>query len=172
MKLRKTVLLALLTAAALGLFTVELLIPTFPLCPAAKIGLANTVTLFMLSKGKIFTPADCFLVLVARCLISALVTGRLMSVLFSFCGGFLALAAMLLARKILRKGIVAISITGAVFHNIGQTLAGIFFYGVFSVLYMLPAFFAAGMLSGTVTGLCIFLINKNKSFEKFLQNYR
>ena len=172
MKLRKTVLLALLTAAALGLFTVELLIPPFPLCPAAKIGLANTVTLFMLTKEKLFTVMDCFLVLVARCILSALITGRLMSVLFSFCGGFLALAAMLAARKILGKGIVAISITGAVFHNIGQTLAGIFFYGVFSVLYMLPTFFAAGILSGTVTGLCIFLINKNKSLKKFLQRYR
>lgn len=172
MKLRKTVLLSLLTAAALGLFTVELLIPSFPLCPAAKIGLANTVTLFMLSKDKLFTSADCFLVLVARCIISALITGRLMSVLFSFCGSFLALAAMLAARKIIGRGIVAISITGAVFHNIGQTLAGIVFYGIFSVLYMLPAFFAAGILSGTVTGLCIFFINKNKSLEKFLQKYR
>ncbi len=172
MKLRKTVLLALLTAAALGLFTVELLIPPFPLCPAAKIGLANTVTLFMLSRSKQFTTADCFMVLVARCLISALVTGRLMSVLFSFCGGFLALAGMLLARKIFGRGIVAISITGAVFHNIGQTIAGIVFYGVFSVLYMLPAFFAAGILSGTVTGLCIFIINKNKPLEKFFQKYR
>lgn len=166
---QKTVLLAVLTGVSLGLFTIELLIPPFPFCPAAKIGLANTVTLFMLMHDRLFRVPDCFLVLFARCVLAAVVTGRLTAILFSLVGGILALLVMALLRKVSRFEI-AISICGALAHNIGQILVSLIFYGVFSIFYMLPAFILSGILSGALTGALVMLIRRNKHFEKYIFN--
>lgn len=167
--IRKIVLLSVLTAFSLALFALELLIPAFPFCPAAKIGLSNIIILFMLSKRTIFSIPDCFLVLVARCLLSALVTGRLTSVFFSLGGGILALLTMILMRKLTSGTVMIISISGAVFHNVGQTLVALMFYGVLSVFYMIPVFFLAGVLCGALTGACVLLINRNKSLNNFFE---
>lgn len=165
----KVALLAVLTGISLGLFTLELLIPPFPFCPAAKIGLANTVTLFMLIYARLFVVSDCFLVLFARCILAAVVTGRLTAILFSLVGGVFALLIMALLRKAFRYEIV-ISIGGALAHNIGQILVSLIFYGVFSIFYMLPAFMLSGILSGALTGALVMIIRKNKQFENYIFN--
>ena len=166
---KKVVLLAVLTGVSLGLFALELLMPPFPFCPAAKIGLANTVTLFMLMYDSFFKASDCFLVLFARCILAAAVTGRLTAILFSLVGGILALLVMALLKKIFSFEIV-ISIGGALSHNIGQMLVSLIFYGVFSIFYMIPAFMLSGILSGALTGALVMLIRKNKNFEKYIFN--
>ena len=51
-KTRRIIVCALLTTVSLALFAVELLIPPFPFCPGAKIGLANIVTLYMLANNE------------------------------------------------------------------------------------------------------------------------
>lgn len=168
-KIKKIVLLSVLTAFSLALFALELLIPAFPLCPAAKIGLSNIIILFMLSRRNIFRTPDCFLVLVARCLLSAIVTGRLTSVFFSLGGGLAALLVMILMRRLTNNTLMVVSISGAVFHNVGQTLVAILFYGVFSVFYMMPVFFLAGVLCGALTGACVLLINRNKALNIFFE---
>lgn len=154
---------AILTGLALSLFTIELLIPPFPFCPSAKIGLANIVTLFMLTKSNFFRVGECFLVIIARCLLSAVITGRIMSVFFSLSGGIISLLIMLLFRRILGLySIVAISVSGAVVHNITQMCVAVLIYGTYSAVYYLPALFLTGVASGVITGLCIIFINKNK----------
>lgn len=163
----KTVILSVMTVLSLGLFALELLIPPFPFCPAAKIGLANIVTLFMLTRKELFRFGDCFLVLIARCILAALITGRLTAVLFSITGGILALFTMLLIRKIWNNTAV-ISVFGALAHNIGQIIVSIIIYGVFSIFYMIPVFFAAGVLSGALTGVCVILIMRNKRFRNYI----
>ncbi|MGN0589029.1 MAG: Gx transporter family protein [Ruminiclostridium sp.] len=165
----KVVLLAVLTGVSLGLFVIELLIPPFPFCPAAKIGLANVVTLFMLMHDRIFRVTDCFLVLFARCILSAVVTGRLTAILFSLVGGISALFAMVLFKKALNYEII-VSIGGALAHNMGQILVSFIFYGVFSIFYMLPAFLLSGILSGALTGALVMLIRRNKKFEVYIYN--
>lgn len=165
----KVVLLAVLTGISLGLFTIELLIPPFPFCPAAKIGLANVVTLFMLMHDRLFRASDCFLVLFARCILAAVVIGRLTAILFSLAGGITALFAMVLFKKAFNYEII-VSIGGALAHNIGQILVSLIFYGVFSIFYMLPAFMLSGILSGALTGALVMLIRRNKQFEVYIFN--
>ena len=164
---RKTVILSVMTVLSLGLFALELLIPPFPFCPAAKIGLANIVTLFMLTRKELFRFRDCFLVLLARCVLAALVTGRLTAVLFSITGGILALLAMYLFGK-LWDNTAAVSVCGALAHNTGQIIVSVIIYGVFSIFYMIPVFFAAGVLSGALTGVCVMLIMRNKRFRNYI----
>lgn len=166
MNIRKITLLSLLDALSLGLFALELLIPPFALCPYAKIGLANTVTLFMLTRKRLFIVTDCVIVLAVRCVLSALITGQLMTVAFSLGGGMSALLAMFSVRQLITEKTVVISIVGAVFHNIAQILVSILFYGVFSVFYTVPVLFAAGILCGALTGTAVMLINRNHAFSE------
>ncbi len=161
-KTKRLIICALLSSVSLSLFAIELLIPPFPFCPAAKIGLANIVNLYMLTNKKTFRNGDVFMVLICRCILSALVTGRLMSVLFSLSGGIAAITAMLLVRRMFsEKNVVCISIMGAVFHNLTQITVAVLIYGVFSAFYYIPSMFLAGVLCGILTGLCVKLINKN-----------
>lgn len=166
-KTKRIVFSALLVSLSLALFSVELLIPPFPFCPSAKIGLANIVTLYMLANKKRFYIRDIFLVMVSRCLLSALITGRLMSVIFSLAGGLAALFVMLLIRRLMsEKNIISMSISGAVFHNLAQILVAVLIYGTFSALYYIPSLFIAGVLCGILTGLCVKTINKINFINK------
>jgi len=167
MSIKKITVSALLTALSLALFSIELLIPPFPFCPAAKIGLANSVSLFMLVNPKRFKYTEVFIVVVARCLLSALITGRLVSVLFSLCGGLVAVIAMISVRFFLdEKKIVIISVVGAIFHNFTQISVAVLIYGTMSAFYYIPSMFIAGIASGALIGLCVCLLNKNGFINK------
>lgn len=160
---------ALLTTISLALFVVELLIPPFPFCPAAKIGLANIVILFMLSSKPAFKNRNVFMVLIARCVLSALLTGRLMSVIFSLSGGIAATIVMIFFRKLFtERNVICISICGAVFHNFTQLLVAVCIYGTFSAFYYVPSLFLAGVLCGILTGLCVKIINRLGLHKRFL----
>lgn len=161
-EIKRITILSLFIAVSLALFSIELLIPPFPFSPSSKIGLANTVTLFMLSNKHFFKTRDCFTVLVSRCILSAVITGRIMSVVFSLTGGIFALLSMIIIRKLFGKSIILMSIIGAVFHNMAQMLVAVCIYGTFSALYYIPALFITGVLSGIITGLCILAIDKVK----------
>lgn len=169
-KTKRIITCALLTTVSLALFVIELLIPSFPFCPGAKVGLANTITLFMLSNRKFFRVMDCFGVLLSRCLLSALLTGRILSVAFSLSGGFASMLAMLLVRKILgEKSVVCISVSGAVFHNIAQIFVAVFLYGTFSALYYIPSLILVGVLCGVLTGLCVRFMNKSDFYKNIFK---
>ena len=168
MKIKKIVTSALLAALSLALFSIELLFPSFPFCPAAKIGLANSVSLFMITNPKRFNLCEVFTVVVVRCLLSAFLTGRLLSILFSLCSGIISVIAMLAIRIFLGKNnVVIISIVGAIFHNLAQILVAVLIYGTMSAFYYIPSMFIAGVLSGSLIGICVRLLNKNGFINKF-----
>ena len=86
-------LCAVLTAMALALSYLENFFPlslAIPL-PGMKLGLANIVTLFALYA---LGPGQALLILVARCLLGALVGGNLSALAYSLTGGVLAFLAM------------------------------------------------------------------------------
>lgn len=167
MKINKITFLALLSALSLALFSIELFFPSFPFCPAAKIGLANAVSLFMLVNPKHFRTHDIFAVTVTRCLLAAFITGRMMSVLFSLLGGTGAVLSMLCMRRFLNeKYVVIISVTGAIVHNLIQILVAVVIYGTMSAFYYIPSLFIAGTMSGSLIGFCVRLLNKNGFINK------
>lgn len=84
---------AVLTALALALSVAEGLVPLaliFPL-PGLKLGLANLVTVYALCR---LSGREALLILVCRCVLGALVGGRLSALAFSLSGGLLALGVM------------------------------------------------------------------------------
>lgn len=151
MKTRRLTELALLTAAALILFTVELQIPNPIPIPGVKLGLANIVTVYAVYRYK---PGETLMMVLVRIFLGSLFGGSMMSFLYSLAGSLLCLLGMLGLKHILsEKYIWLASILGAVCHNIGQITVACLILGLGMLVY-LPFLMVAGCLAGAFTGLC------------------
>lgn len=152
MSTRKLTTLSLFTTLALIIFAIESAIPPLVPIPGIKLGLANIITLVIL---QIYSPRETFLVLLARILVSTLLFGQAMSLLYSLVGGICCFAAMVLVNCLLHKHFLYLtSITGALFHNFGQLLVAFLLTEVPGVLAYLPFLVLSGILTGLFTGLC------------------
>ncbi len=78
--------MGMLTALSLLLSYVESLLPSFFAVPGIKLGLANTAVVFALYT---LTFSDALLVSIMRVLISSLLFGNVLSLLYSFSGALL-----------------------------------------------------------------------------------
>lgn len=151
-KLKKLIYMALLTANALTIFMVEAQIPVPVPIPGVKLGLANIITVYsMFSLGSIPT----LMILIARILLGAIFSGRVISLLYSLGGGLLCYSIMLVMRKFLTtRQIWICSVIGAIFHNIGQILVAMAVTGTVSIIAYFPILMVSGIISGFFTGHC------------------
>lgn len=152
MKTKKLTTMALLTALALILFTVEAQIPPPVPIPGVKLGLANIITVYaMFALG----PKEALCILLARVFLGSVFSGQMSTLFYSLSGGLLCYCAMLLLRKILtEQQIWVCSVIGAVFHNIGQMGMALMIFQSPSVLIYLPLLMLSGIVTGLFTGLC------------------
>ena len=143
--------LALLTALALILFTVEAQIPPPVPIPGVKLGLANIITVYAMFR---FGPRDTLLILLTRVLLGSFVTGAVSALIFSLSGGLLCYLVMLALRRVLtERQIWVCGVIGTVTHNIGQVLACVAVYQTTAVLAYLPPLLLSGIVTGLFTGL-------------------
>lgn len=151
--------MALLTAAALILFTVEAQIPAPVPIPGVKLGLANIITVYAMF---VLGPADTLCILLVRVFLGSVFSGAMITLLYSLSGGLLCYLIMLPLRKLLTpKQIWVCGVIGAVFHNLGQTIAAIAVFRSLTVAVYLPLLLLSGMITGLFTGLCAqFLIRR------------
>ena len=118
---------------------------------AAKLGLANVITLIVLV---VYRPRDAFAVLILRILLGSIFTGTPVSLLYSLTGGILCFLGMALLCKLLqKKHLWFISIVGAVLHNVGQILAAIAAMQSVQVIAYFPFLLVAGCITGFFTGI-------------------
>lgn len=158
MKTRKLTELALLTALALIIFIVELRIPNPIPIPGVKLGLANIITVYAVYHYK---AKEVFLIALVRILLGAIFGGSIMALLYSFAGGMLCLAGMLLLRRIIaEKYIWLCSVFGAVLHDIGQITVAILITGTLTLIAYLPFLLISGCAAGAFTGGCAQLVVK------------
>ena len=149
---KKLTALSLLAAIALALYAVESALPPIVPIPGIKLGLANIITLVVLWK---YSGKDAFLVLFVRILLATMFFGQAMSLLYSLTGGILCLLAMFFIKKLLHGHYLYLaSMTGGIFHNLGQILVAILLTGVPAVLVYLPFLFLSGLITGLFIGLC------------------
>ena len=142
--------LALLAAAALILYVVELQIPNPIPIPGAKLGLANIVTVYALyALG--FPSA--LAILFVRCTLGALFAGNASALLFSLLGGLSALLVMALLSGAKKLSIFGVSIAGAAAHNCGQVCAALITLGSTAPLYYLPFLLLVSLFTGALSGL-------------------
>lgn len=154
MPIGKLTLLALFTTLALAVYGIESLLPPIVPIPGIKLGLANIITLIVL---KNYSGRDALLVLITRIIISSLLFGQMLSLLYSLAGGILCLLAMLLLNSLFDGHFIFItSAAGAVFHNIGQLAVAVLITQTIGVWSYLPFLILSGIITGLFTGLCAF----------------
>lgn len=154
MSIRKLTTLSMFTTLALIIYTVECAIPPLVPIPGIKLGLANIITLVTL---QLYSPKDTFWVLLTRILLSTLLFGQAMSLMYSLAGGMLCFVAMYLTNRLLQKHFLFLTSTvGALFHNLGQLAVAFLLTAVPGVLAYLPFLLLSGIITGLFTGLCAY----------------
>lgn len=150
-KTKQIAICSMMIALALSLSYMERFIPlqmVIPL-PGVKLGLANIVTLIALYLLK---TKHAFFILIPRCILGAVFGGGITGLLFSLCGGVLAMGVMAGARKLPLFSIYGVSILGAAAHNIGQIgVAMLMLRSVYIGTY-LPYLLIISLFTGFVTG--------------------
>lgn len=97
----------------------------------------------------------CFFVLLVRILLATLFFGQAISFLYSLSGGLLCLLAMVFVQWLLHGHYLFLaSMTGAVFHNLGQIGVAFLLTSVPAVLVYLPFLLLSGLVTGLFIGLC------------------
>ncbi|MCM1161665.1 MAG: Gx transporter family protein [Roseburia sp.] len=154
MKTKKIVTLGMFTAVALTIFVVESYFPPIVPIPGIKMGLANVVTMLLLF---LYHEKDSFTVLLLRIILGSIFTGQAVSFIYSLFGGIACFFIMALLYRIFRgKYSILVSMTGAVFHNLGQIAAAMLLLRSYSVLFYLPILMLSALITGFFTG-CVAL---------------
>lgn len=139
--------MGMLTSLSLLLSYVESLLPSFFTVPGIKLGLANTAVVFALYTLPL---QDVLLVSIMRVVISSLLFGNVLSLVYSFSGALLSLVVMALMKRT-GMSVQAVSITGGIVHNTAQLLVAAAVVRSTALGYYLPFL----LLSGAVTGFAI-----------------
>ncbi len=156
MKTKKIVTLAAAVALSMVLSFLESLIPPLSTVPGVKLGLANTVTVFLLYT---YGAREAGVVSLVRVLLSSLLFGSFVSLAYSLFGAVLSYAVMVFAKKFLPFSALGVSVLGALMHNAGQVLcACIIMESAALAVYFIPlavsgiiAGIAVGVLAGVLT---------------------
>ena len=139
--------LGAMTALALILSYVESFVP-MPL-PGVKLGLANLVAVFVLYRCGVLRAAGVSLL---RVLLSALLFGSAVSLVYSLAGAALSVAVMALLRRTDRFSPLGVSIAGGVMHNAGQIIACCILLDTAAVAAYLPVLIVSGSVAGAAIG--------------------
>lgn len=147
---RKIAYLSLFLALALILSYVESLIPFSFGIPGVKLGLTNVIVVWLLY---LMGPREAAGVSVMRILLAGFMFGNAFSILYSLAGGLLSFIVMYLLKLTDKLNVVTISITGGLFHNIGQLAIAAIIVSNYHILYYIPVLLCAGALTGLLIGL-------------------
>lgn len=153
MEIRKYTQLSMLLALAVVLSIVESAIPLFNgFIPGLKLGLANTVILFILY---LYTFKDAVYISVLRVfLMGILLTGIFsLNFFFSLSGALLSITAMALVKHFTKLSIIGVSIIGSIFHSIGQIMIAMVFLKTTNMVYYLPWLLLFSIPTGIIVGL-------------------
>ena len=159
MQTKKLTTLALYATLSLAIYAAESALPPLAPIPGFKLGLANVITLILLLR---YTLRDAALVLVVRILLSSLLFGQALSLLYSLAGGISSLLVMGLINTILHKKYPQLTgAMGGLSHNAGQLFTACLVTATPGVLTYLPLLIPAGILTGLFTGFCALFTDKH-----------
>ena len=145
---RMTAISAVFSAIGIILGYIETFIVIPVRIPGIRIGLANIVSILGMY---IFGPIWAAGILFVRVILSAMLFGTPVSFVYSICGALVSLLVMIAARR-LKFSVYGVSILGAVFHNITQTVVAMFLMNSKYVLTYIPALIFAGVVTGILIG--------------------
>ncbi len=146
----KTAYLGMSLALALILSYVEALIPFHFGIPGIKLGLANLITVVMLC---CVGAKEAFVVSVLRIVLAGFLFGNPFGILYGLSGGLLSFFVMYLLWRTKKLHVISVSVTGGIFHNIGQLAMAAAVVENKALFYYLPVLLAAGFATGLLIGI-------------------
>lgn len=149
METKKITQLGLFLAVSLVLSYFESVLPVMIAVPGVKLGLANIVTMLLLYR---YGVGKAFIFMMVRVLLSGFLFSGVTGIIYSFAGGVLCIAIMGCLRKLPFFSMLGVSMTGAVFHNLGQIIVAWFVMENAHILYYFPVLCISGLISGLVIG--------------------
>ena len=152
MRGKKVALGGLLLALTLVLSWLESLIPLSFAVPGIKLGLPNLAVVFALYRMRW---RDAALLSLLRVLMVALLFGNALALAYSAAGAVLSLLVMGGMKRGGRFSVVAVSVAGAVAHNLGQIAVAMLVLETARLIWYLPAL----LVSGVAAGVCIGLVS-------------
>lgn len=152
---KRAAVLAVLSALGLVAFVVENMFPPL-LLPGAKLGLGNAFSLFALFA---LGPVDGLIVAVVRSVLGSLIVGNMSTLVYSLVAGVVAtsLSAVLVQFVYPRVSIVAVSVCGAVVHNLVQNVVFCVVSDTPEMYGYMPYLALVGALSGVIVGVAVWL---------------
>lgn len=146
----------LLGALSLVFAYLEGLLPPMPMLPpGAKLGLSNVVTMY--SAKELGLPCALFVAVVKA--VFALLTRGVTAGLMSLAGGLISAAAAYFVFRKTDFSYIMAGVAGAFAHNFGQLLVSVALLGR-AILFYVPALLLFGIVSGGLTGVLLWLINR------------
>lgn len=146
---KKVTMLANLLAIAIILNIIERYIVVIPV-PGAKIGISNIVVLIVLC---LYGFKEAFVITVLKSvLVGLLYSSFSIPFIMGLSGGMLSACTMLFVKKA-KMHVITISVVGAVFHTLGQVIAGIFVLDTPLLIYYLPLMLTISVPAGVLTGI-------------------
>lgn len=141
--------------------------PLLPV-PGVKLGLANIVTLLAIF---ILPLQETVLLVIGRTILAAAFGGGLSSFLFSLTGGLLSMLVMhlLIHGAANWFSLPAISVIGALFHNLGQLLVASIIVRTWGIFLYLPLLLVAAGLTGLAVGLTTLFLLRALAAAKLIQ---
>lgn len=163
MNTKKLITTAIITAFALVAFVIESAIPPITPIYGIKLGVANIFTLFTLyTLGVKYAAAVLFI----RITLGSLLTGQIMSFVYSLSGGLLSFILMILLKRFFSSdNLWVLSILCAIAHNVGQLTTAVLVTLTPQIFYYLPVLIASAIAAGAVTGVASQLIIKRISLK-------
>jgi len=152
MKKRRTERIAqlgLLTALALIVSYIELLIPLPVGIPGVKLGLANLIIVWSVYTMQ---PVEALAVNIMRILLAGFMFGNLSVILYSLAGAGLSFLCMYLAKRSGAFSLIGVSIIGGITHNIGQLVVAMLVLETASLAYYGPVLLLSGLVTGFLIG--------------------
>ncbi len=148
MNTKKLTALSVSVALAMILSFIESQIPPLVAVPGVKMGLSNIVTVFLLYT---YGAREAGGVSFARVLLSSMLFGQAVSLIYSLSGAVLSFAVMLTVKKLGFFSPIGVSVLGGVFHNIGQVIAAsLIMENAAIAIYLVPL-----VISGVIAGIAV-----------------
>ncbi len=145
-------------ALAMILSYLESLVPIGFAVPGIKLGLANLVTIVALYKLGI---KDTIIISLGRILLSGVLFGNMMIIIYSLAGAFLSILVMVLVKKTRMFSATGVSVCGAIAHNLGQIIVAVISLENMNIMYYMIVLAIAGTVAGTIIGILSGMIIKN-----------
>lgn len=153
LRIKNIVLTGILFAVAIVLSIAESSLQLPVIAPGVKFGLSNIVVMFSL----FFLDKKKALLLVLLKSMFVFITRGSVACILSLCGGLFSIAVMILLLVICKDKIsyLAVSIAGAVSHNLGQLTAVSVLYTDMILWIYLPILLISGIIAGIVTSVLL-----------------